>query len=98
MEKSDKVPCTICNKLYSSRNSLYNHNKRFHESLCQKVNTKSIQGQYKVNTKSMQSQYNVNTMSIQENLYSITGEGIKRKEIKCPHCNKLFSSIKIKCP
>ena len=42
-----KYRCNICNKLYSSRSSLCNHNKKFHNLIA--VNISKHDGQHKVN-------------------------------------------------
>jgi hypothetical protein len=38
--KSD-ILCNICNKNYASRTSLYNHNKRFHQSIDNSTSSKN---------------------------------------------------------
>ena len=44
--------CILCNKVYSSRSSLCNHNKKFHNTISkQKVNISKHNGQQKVNMK-----------------------------------------------
>ena len=52
MKSVQKFTCKICNKNYKSKQSLCNHNRRFHKNSHQKVNIRSIKSQHLVNKKS----------------------------------------------
>jgi len=79
--------CNICNKIYSSYKSLWNHNKIFHIN---KIDVKS-------NVQNVQSivpnvQSNVQN-NIQDNIQSnITNNINNNKIIKCEYCNKIFNA------
>ena len=83
MEKSElkdrRYSCKLCNKIYSSANSLWNHNNKFHKS----------------NAIIMQSSSNHNAIILQSsnNHNSIINQPIDKLELNkiCKYCKKKFS-------
>ena len=84
---SEKPYCKVCNKEFSSKSSLCNHNKRFHVPVIQKQsnsNLETIQQQSRNNPVTIQGQCK-NTNSNMQQIY----EPINY--LKCLFCYKLFS-------
>jgi ribosomal protein S13 len=75
------IRCNICNKKYSSKSSLCNHNKKFHNLNIKNVNNVNTD----VNT-------NVNNVNTDVNTTVI----MDISEIKCINCNKVFTSRQAK--
>ena len=49
-KQMDKYKCNVCNKLYSSYKSLWNHNKEFHKNNNINVNIFKVATNYRTNS------------------------------------------------
>ena len=76
--------CNICNKLYASYKSLWNHKKKFHKN--ETINEVVVQvnnvNEIVNNVNEIVNNVNKNVNNVNEN----------KKIIKCEYCNKIFSS------
>ena len=70
--------CNICNKIYASNSSLWNHNNKFHKNNINQISTISKQ----ISTNINQPSTNINPTS-----------NIEAKKYECKNCNKQFNSI-----
>jgi hypothetical protein len=75
------IKCNICNKVYSSKSSLCNHNKKFHNN----INTDVVISNHTVNI-------NNHNVSLQQNNNNVQDQSCINKKYQCLYCNKIFNN------
>jgi hypothetical protein len=85
---SKEFKCNICNKLYTSYKSLWNHNKLFHKNKTTSNVTKSNDNVTNNNDNVTKSNDNV-TNNNNDNIIETT---TNKKSLKCEYCNKILST------
>ncbi len=86
-----KNTCNICNKLYKSSQSLWNHKNKYHNSLTQnnsKTNEESLQ-----NTQKNSNEPQLSSIYIKENDVIIEDDIIENNTPTCKYCNKEYSRL-----
>ena len=82
---SKNFKCNICNKIYASNSSLWNHTNKYHNPNINQLSTNINQTSTNIN----QISNNINQTSI--NINQISNNEIKKYE--CKNCYKQFNSI-----
>jgi hypothetical protein len=103
MKNLKSYSCDICNKNYSSYQSLWIHNKKFHSiDVNTSVNTKEIKycnicnKNYASRTSLWNHNKKFHSINVNTNINTNVNTSVNTKEIKCNNCSKIFKSRQAK--
>jgi len=82
VDKKVDFSCNICNKIYASYKSLWNHRNKFHKTVC--IQTSENVKNVKENVKNVKE----NVKNVKENV---------KKSLTCEFCYKTFNNRPAKC-
>ena len=85
VDKKVDFSCNICNKIYASYKSLWNHRNKFHKTVC--IQTSENVKNVKENVKNVKENVK-NVKNVKENV---------KKSLTCEFCYKTFNNRPAKC-